>query len=74
MMVLAAHDALTPAGKPDAVPIPVAPVVVCVITAPSAVFTHTLGDEEAGAKELLADTFIVPVAFTEPHPPVRGML
>ena len=74
VMVLAAHDAVTPAGNPDAVPMPVAPVVVCVIAELRAAFKQTLGDAEARANELLADTFMVPVAFTDPHPPVRGML
>ena len=31
VMVLLDHEAFTPAGKPLAVPIPVAPVVVCVM-------------------------------------------
>ena len=31
VIVLAAQAAVTPAGKPVAMPIPVAPVVVCVI-------------------------------------------
>ena len=31
VIVLLAHEAEIPAGNPDAVPIPVAPVVACVI-------------------------------------------
>ncbi len=31
VIVLLAHDAVTPAGNPVAVPIPVAPVVACVL-------------------------------------------
>ena len=42
VIVLAAHAAVTPVGKPVAVPIPVAPVVVCVI-AVKAVLIHNVG-------------------------------
>jgi hypothetical protein len=45
-MVLLDHDALTPAGKPTGVPMPVAPVVVCVMfdmAAPK----QGVGDEDA---------------------------
>ena len=45
-MVLADQLAVTPAGKPTAVPIPVAPVVVCVILV-KAVFKHKVGAEDA---------------------------
>jgi hypothetical protein len=41
VMVLSDHAAETPSGKPVAVPIPVAPVVVKVIAA-MALFKHTL--------------------------------
>ncbi len=40
------QTAVTPAGKPVAVPIPVAPVVVCVILV-KAVLIHKVGDDEA---------------------------
>jgi len=40
VIVLLAHAAVTPAGKPVAVPIPVAPVVVWVIAGLSAVLIH----------------------------------
>jgi hypothetical protein len=65
--------ALTPAGKPVAAPIPVAPVVVCVMLV-IAVFTHNVGLELAALTVLLGVTVIVPVAFTIPHPPVNGIL
>ena len=45
-MVLDAHDAVTPEGRPVAEPIPVAPVVVCVI-AGKAVWMHNVGVEDA---------------------------
>jgi hypothetical protein len=46
VIVFDAHDAVTPAGSPVAVPMPVAPVVVCVI-AVRAVLMHRVGAEEA---------------------------
>jgi hypothetical protein len=45
-MVLDDHAALTPAGRPVAVPIPVAPVVEWVILV-NAVLIHNVGVEEA---------------------------
>ena len=72
-MVLDAHTAFTPAGKPVAVPIPVAPVVECVI-AVITVLTQSVGVEDAAVTVLSGITVIVPVAFTVPQPPVRGML
>ena len=68
-----AHAAVTPAGSPVAVPIPVAPVVVCVIFV-NAVLIHTVGVEEADETVLFEFTLIVPVAFNVSHPPVKGML
>ncbi len=73
VMVLLAQAAATPAGKPVAVPMPVAPVVVLVIFV-KAVLTHKVGVLEAVPAVLTADTVIVPVALTEPQPPVKGML
>jgi hypothetical protein len=46
VIVLAAHTAVTPAGNPVAVPILVAPVVVCVIFV-KAVLTQRVGELEA---------------------------
>ena len=46
VMVFYAQEAITPGGSPVAAPIPVAPVVVCVIAVIS-VFTHSDGVEEA---------------------------
>ena len=69
---MGAHDADTPAGRPVAEPMPVALVVVWVILV-SAVLIHKVGVEEAAVK-VFTLTVIVPVAFTLPHPPVKGML
>ncbi len=73
VIVLLAHAAVTPAGKPVAVPMPVAPVVECVMFV-NAVLIHNVGDELAAPAELAGVTIMVPVAFTLPHPPVNGML
>ena len=67
------QDALTPAGKSVAVPMPVAPVVVCVISV-IAVLIHNVGLDEAAPTVFSAVTVIVPVASTEPQPPVRGIV
>jgi hypothetical protein len=72
-MVLLAQTAVTPGGKPVEVPIPVAPVVLWVISV-RAVLIHKVGVDEAAATVLSAFTVIIPVAFTDPHPPVNGML
>jgi hypothetical protein len=73
VMVLDAQAAVTPAGKPVATPIPVAPVVVCVI-AVIAVLIHNVGVDDAALTVLFGATVIVPVAFTLPQPPVNGMV
>jgi hypothetical protein len=72
VMVLAAHAAVTPAGKLVAVPIPVAPVVVWVIFV-SAVLIHKVGVEEAAPAVLAGVTVIVPVALNDPQPPINGI-
>ena len=68
-----AQAALTPAGNPVAVPMPVAPVVACVILV-NAVLIHKVGVLDAAPAVLAEVTVIVPVAFTIPQPPVNGML
>ena len=73
VIVFDAQAAVTPAGKLTGAPIPVAPVVVCVM-AVSAVLIHKVGEEDAALTVLFAVTVIVPVAFTAPQPPVSGML
>ena len=73
VIVLGAQAALTPAGKPVGTPMPVAPVVAIVIGI-NAVLIHSVGFEDGGPAVLSGVTVIVPVAFTVPQPPVRGML
>ncbi len=66
--------ALKPAGKPVAVPIPVAPVVEMVIFVDSGTPIQTVGFVDAEPAVMFGLTVIVPVALTIPHPPVNGML
>ena len=73
VIVFDAQEAVTPAGRPVAVPMPVTPVVVCV-TAGRAVLMHSVGEAEAVPAVLSGMTVIVPVAVTPPQPPVSGML
>ena len=73
VMVLDAKAAVTPAGKPVAAPMPVAPVVVWVRFGDNAVLIHFVCGVEA-VVVMLAVTVIVPVAFTPPQPPVNGMV
>ncbi len=73
VIMLFNQAAVTPVGKPVAVPIPVAPVVVCVI-AVNAVLIHIVGVEVAAVTVLIGVTLIVPVAFNVPQPPVNGIL
>ena len=70
VMVLLAQAAVTPAGKPVALPIPVAPVVVCVM-AVKAVLIHKVGVEDAALTVFAGVTVIIPVAVTVPQPPVK---
>ena len=73
VITFAAQAALTPAGKPVAAPMPVAPIVVWVMLV-STVLMHNVGVEEAALAVLPGVTVIVPVALTVPQPPVNGML
>ena len=73
VIMLAAQAAVTPAGRPVGVIIPVATVVVCVI-AVSGVLIQRVGVEEAAEAVLASTTVMVPVAFTVPHPPVSGIV
>ena len=75
VITLLAQTAVTPAGKSVAVPMPVAPVVVIVIFV-KAVFTVNVGLDDAvpAVFGVHAETVIVPVAFTLPQPPVKGMV
>ena len=71
VITLEDQEAVTPAGKPVAAPMPVAPVVACVILV-RAVLIHSVGVDDAAPTVLAGLTVIVPVAFAEPQPPVRG--
>jgi len=72
VMVLPAHTADTPAGRFVGVPMPVARVVVWVISV-SGVFTQRLGLADAADTVLAAPTVIVPVASTVPIYNAVGM-
>ena len=61
--------AVTPAGKPVTAPIPVAPVVVCVMLV-IAVFTHNVGLELAGVTVLSGLTVILNVVVVAHRPAV----
>ena len=75
VITLLAQTAVTPAGNPVAVPMPVAPVVVIVIDGVKAVFTiSVIGDAVPAVFGVHDETVIVPVAFTLPQPPVKGMV
>ncbi len=65
--------ALTPVGNPVATPMPVAPVVICVMV-PKDVLIHKVGVDDAALVVFAEITFIVPIADTVPQPPVNGML
>ena len=74
VMVLLVQAAVTPAGKPVAVPILVAFVVVWVILV-NAVLIHKVGVLDAApAVRVAAFTVIVPVALALPQALVNGML
>ena len=73
VMVLDAQEAVTPAGRPVGVPMPVAPVVTWVIVV-IAVLIHGVGIEEPSAAVFNGVTFMVSEAFTVAQPPVRGMI
>jgi hypothetical protein len=51
---------------------PVAPVVVCVIFV-KGVLIQSVGVDEAAPTVFDVTTVIVPVAFTVPQPPVKGI-
>ena len=73
VIVLDAQAAVTPAGKPVAVPIPVAPVVRIVISV-NTVLVNNVGVDEGLPTVFAAVTVIVPVALALPQPPVKGIV
>ena len=72
VIVLVAHAAVTPEGKPVVVPIPVALAVVCIILV-NGLLIHRVGELVAALVVMAGVTVIVPVAFTEPQPPANGI-
>ena len=74
VITLPDQAAVTPAGNPVVVPMPVALVVVCVIFV-KAVFTVIVGVDEAVPTAQAAVTVIVPVALTSLQlVPVNGIV
>ena len=73
VIVLVSHVAVTPVGSPVATPMPIAPVVVCVMLV-NAVFIQSEGVLDAVPAVLFAVTVIVPVALALPQPPAKGMV
>ena len=72
VIVFEAHAAVTPAGRPAGVPIPVARVVAWVMLV-IRVLIQSDGEEDAAPTVMSALTVIVPVAFTVPQPPDNGI-
>ncbi len=71
VMTLANHDAVTPAGRPVGEPIPVAPVVVCVmdgIASPK----HNVGEAEAG-EAVFVGVMVMDSAAVLAHKPAVGV-
>jgi hypothetical protein len=73
VIVLEANEAVTPEGNPLADPIPVPPVVACVMLVIE-VFTQTVGEAEGAPMVFSGLTTMVPVALMLPQPPVKGMV
>ena len=74
VITLLAQAAVTPAGKPVEVPMPVAIVVVCVMFVIT-VLTVNVGLDDAAPAAQAAATVMVPVAFTELQlVPVSGIV
>jgi predicted signal transduction protein with EAL and GGDEF domain len=73
VIVSADHLAVTPAGKPVTVPIPVAFVVVCLISV-IIELTHKTGDEDAELTVFVGEMIKLPIAFTLPQPPINGIV
>ena len=73
VIVLDAKDAVTPVGKPAAMPMPVTPEVVRVIGV-SAELMQRVGEEDTAPIVLAGVTVMIPVGFVVPHPPTVGML
>ena len=68
------HVSVSPDGSPTAAPIPVAPDVVNVISGFNALFAHHMGLLEGADAVFALTTVMLPVADTDPHPPVNGIV
>ena len=66
------HNAVTPAGSPIIVSIPVAPLVVCMMEVKS-LSMHKVGEEEAILTVSSVEIVRVPIALTLPHPPNKAI-
>ena len=73
VITLPDQAAVTPAGKPAAAPMPVAPVVAWVILVRT-VLIHKVGVKDGKPTVLAGVTVIVPVALTAEQPPVNGIV
>ena len=71
VMVFDAQTAVTPAGNPVAVPIPVAPVVVCVIFV-NKVFKHNVCNDDA-ALTVLAGVTVIALLVADPMQPLLSV-
>ena len=71
VIVFEAHTAVTPAGNPAAVPIPVAPVVVCVIFG-NKVLIHKVCTEDA-ALTVLAGVTVIALLVADPTQPLLSV-
>ena len=72
-LILADHVAVTPAGSPVGVPIPVAPVILYV-TVGNNELIQLVGEGLATDPVLFGVTMIVPVAVNTPQPPANGIV
>ena len=72
VMVLEANEAVTPAGKPVGAPMPVAPVVVKVIGAGSAVLIQSVGEDEGVLTVLFGLTVNVTIELLLLHDATFG--
>ena len=70
-MVFDAQLTVTSAGRPDGVPMPVAPVVPWLLVMVVPIHSVVL---ETVAAVLFGVTIMVPVALTLPQPPVNGIV
>ena len=73
VMVLDAHEAVTPLGRRTGASMPVAPVVAMFI-AVRGVLIHKVDGDVGVVAVFTGVTVIVPMAFIVPHPPLKGML